>query len=100
MLKILSIEDCHGVFASHVEDGEVYRYFEATPQEVRLVYEYPKTEYGEYERSASILGNFVPYAIFFMDPKEIPVLSCTELQTIVRRMGRTRKGGDHEEEEE
>ncbi len=78
----------------------MYRYFEITPQEVRLVHEYPKSRYGEYERFATILGKFDPYAMFFVEPSEISVLGYQELQAILRRMGSAQGGEDHEEREE
>jgi len=100
MLKILSIEDCGGTFTGYVEDGEVYRYFEVSPQRVDLTSEYPKSEYGEYEHFAAIIGKFDPYAMFFKEPKEISNLGYKELQSIVKRMGKAQGGGDHEEREE
>ncbi len=100
MLRILSIEDCNGVFGGYLEDGEVYRYFEVSPQEVLLEYEYPKSEYGEYERFAAIIGKFDPYAMFFIEPREVSTLGYKELESIVKRMGRAQGGGDHEEREE
>jgi len=100
MLKILSIEDCNGSFTGYVEDGELYRYFEVSPQGVHLTSEYPKSEYGEYERFAAIIGKFDPYAMFFIEPKEVSNLGYKELQFIVKRMGKAQGGGDHEEREE
>jgi len=88
MLRILSIEDCNGVFVGYLEDGEVYRDFEVSPQEVRLPSEYPKSEYGEYKRFAAILGKFDPDARFFIEPKEVSTLDYKELESIVKRMGK------------
>ena len=85
MLKVLSIEYCNGIFIGYVKDGEVYRYFEVAPQETRFVAEYPKSEYGEYERFAAILGKFDPYARFFIEPKEVEKLDYEVLEALTRK---------------
>jgi hypothetical protein len=99
MLKILSIEDCNGVFIGYVEDGEMYRSFEVTPTEIHFTGNFQKSEYGEFERFAAIIGKFDPYAMFFIEPKVISALNYEELQSIVKRLAQSQNGGDHESRE-
>ena len=85
MLRILSIEDCKGIFIGYVEDGEVFKRFEVSPQETRFIAEYPKSEYGEYEHFAAILGKFDPYTRFFKEPKEVAKLDYQGLEALARK---------------
>ncbi len=84
MVRILSIEDCKGVFIGYIEDSKVYRRFEVTPQETRFTAEYPKSEYGEYEHFAAILGKFDPHTRFFKEPKEVAKLDYQGLEALTR----------------
>jgi hypothetical protein len=96
MLKILSIEDCDGAIIGYIENEEVYRSFEVTPYDTRFTGDFQKSEYGEYERFAAIIGKFDPYAMFFIEPKVISSLNYKELQSIVKGLPQSQNGGDHD----
>ena len=100
MLRILSIEDCKDAFTGYIEDGEVYRYYIVTRDEVLLPHEYPKSEYGDYLRFGAIMGKWDPEARFFLEPKEVSTFNYEVIKSIVKRMNETQGGENHDETEQ
>jgi hypothetical protein len=81
-VRLLGLKKYNLGFVGMADDGACYRYFLLSRRRLKILHEYPGSDFQNYRHFVSVMGRLLSCSFFFPSPPTVAALTRDELERV------------------